>query len=71
MQAWRPSSAGSESVVMVRRWYSDTWGDTPFREIMHPHQHNQLRDVVMLPFLLIVAFAAWTATYVSGLTSRR
>lgn len=38
---------------------------------MYPHQHNQLRDVVMLPFLLIVAFAAWTATYVSGLTSRR
>jgi len=56
---------------MVWRLDSDTWGDTPFREIMYPHQHNQLRDVVMLPFLLIVAFAAWTATYVSGLTTRR
>ena len=71
MQAWRLSSAASEPVVMVWRLDSDTWGDTPFREIMHPHQHNQLRDVVMLPCLLIVAFAAWTATYVSGLTSRR
>jgi len=56
---------------MVWRWDSDTWVDTPFREIMHPHQHNQLRDVVMLPLLLIVALAAWTATYVSALTSRR
>ncbi len=38
---------------------------------MHPHQHNQLRDVIMLPVLLIVAFAAWTATFLSGHTSKR
>jgi len=38
---------------------------------MNPHQHNQLRDVIMLPVLLIVALAAWTATYLSALASRR
>lgn len=33
---------------------------------MQPHQHIQLRDVIMLPVLLIVAFAAWTATFLGG-----
>lgn len=32
---------------------------------MQLHQHNQLRDAIMLPILLVVAFAAWTATFLS------
>jgi hypothetical protein len=38
---------------------------------MEPHPHNQLRDLIMLPMLLVVAFAAWTATFVSAQASRR
>ena len=38
---------------------------------MQPHQHIQLRDVIMLPVLLIVAFAAWTATFLGSRTTKR
>jgi hypothetical protein len=38
---------------------------------MQPHQHTQLSDAIMLPVLLIVAFAAWTATFLSSPAPRR
>jgi hypothetical protein len=38
---------------------------------MQPHQQHQLSDTIVLPVLLIVAFAAWTATFLSGRTSTR
>lgn len=46
-------------------------GMNPSREIMQPQQHGELRDVIVLPLLLIIAFAAWTATFLGGTTARR
>ena len=39
----------------------------PNRGPMQPsHSHYQLSEVIMLPVLLIVALAAWTATFLTG-----
>lgn len=38
---------------------------------MHPHPHNPLSDVIMLPVLLIVALAAWAATFLGSNPARR
>jgi len=57
--------------VIIPQRHSDTRGDTPFHETMKPHQHSQISDVITLPMLLIVAFAAWTATFLSGHTPTR
>ena len=57
--------------MIIPQRHSDTRGDTPFHETMKPHQHSQISDVITLPMLLIVAFAAWTATFLSGHTPTR
>jgi hypothetical protein len=37
---------------------------------MHPQQHTAIREVLLLPVLLIVALAAWSATFLAGRTGR-
>jgi hypothetical protein len=48
---------------------SDALHET-MREIAQPQPHNALGDAIMLPALLIVAFAAWILTFLTGSAQR-
>jgi hypothetical protein len=45
---------------------AEAWMQTLPSESMHPQQDHPLGEMIMLPVLLVIALAAWTASFLTG-----
>jgi hypothetical protein len=57
---------GTRAMIKSPDAAAEAWMQTLLSEPMHPQQDHPLGEMIMLPVLLVIALAAWTASFLTG-----